>query len=163
MKTPRDTEGRCVYFRVGHHSRLVISVNAGRRRAVNAQYDWMKFYEAAVLEPNSEVLLERIRTAQAAIGQRVMTVAIDEAERRAIVKTLNALTVLQRERRPRRICHQCLDAHDLVDPFNGTTFVVRTGLGETVVTLHTRCLNAWADANSFQALIPLRRSHAAAR
>ena len=65
---------------------------------MNAQYDWMKFYEAAVLETNSEVLPERIRTAQTAIGQRVMTVAIDEAERRAIVKTLNALTVLQRER-----------------------------------------------------------------
>jgi hypothetical protein len=53
---------------------------------VNAQYDWMKFYEAAVLEPNSEVLPERIETAQKAIGQRVRTVAIDEAERRAIVK-----------------------------------------------------------------------------
>ena len=65
---------------------------------MNANYGWMKFYEAAVLETNSEVLPERIRTAQKAIGQRVMTVAIDEAERRAIVKTLNALTVLQRER-----------------------------------------------------------------
>jgi hypothetical protein len=29
-----------------------------------------------------------------------MTVAIDEVERRAIVKTLNALTVLRRERGP---------------------------------------------------------------
>jgi hypothetical protein len=128
---------------------------------VNAQYDWMKFYEAAVLEPNSEVLPERIETAQKAIGQRVRTVAIDEAERRAIVKTLNALTILRRERRPRRICHQCLDAHDLVDPLNGATFLARTGVGEIVVTLHTRCLNAWAEANSFQALVPLRRSRAA--
>ncbi len=65
---------------------------------MNATYEWMKFYEAAVLETNSEVLPERIRTAQAAIGQCGITVAIDEAERRAIVKTLNALTVLQRER-----------------------------------------------------------------
>ena len=69
-----------------------------RGRQVNANYGWMKFYEAAVLETNSEVLPERIRNAQRAIGKRVMTVAIDEAERRAIVKTLNALTVLQRER-----------------------------------------------------------------
>jgi hypothetical protein len=53
----------------------------------------VKFYEAAVLETNSEVSPERIRTAQKAIGQRVMTVAIDGA-----FKTLNALTVLQRER-----------------------------------------------------------------
>ena len=65
---------------------------------MNANYGWMKFYEAAVLETNPEALPERIRAAQAAIGQRVMTVAIDEAERRAIVKTLNALTVLQCER-----------------------------------------------------------------
>ena len=65
---------------------------------MNINYGWVKFYEAAVLETNSEVLPERIRTVQTAIGQRVMTVAIDEAERRAIVKTLNALTVLQRER-----------------------------------------------------------------
>jgi hypothetical protein len=121
----------------------------------------MKFYIAAVLETHSEVLPERIEAAQKAIGQRVMTVAIDEAERRAIVKTLNALTVLRRERRPRRICHQCLDAHNLIDPLNGTTFLARTGMGEPVVTLHTRCVNAWAEANSFQALVPLRRSHAA--
>jgi hypothetical protein len=121
----------------------------------------MKFYEAAAVEANSEVLPERIETAQKAIGQRVMTVAIDEAERRAIVKTLNALTILRRERRPRRICHQCLDAHDLVDSLNGATFLARTGVGEIVVTLHTRCLNAWAEANSFQALVPLRRSRAA--
>ena len=83
---------------------------------MNAQYDWMKFYEAAVLETNSEVLPERIRTAQKAIGQRVMTVAIDEAERRAIVKTLNALTVLQRERTQtvfRRLYHY--EEHSLPD------------------------------------------------
>ena len=90
-----------------------------------------------------------------------MTVAIDEAERRAITKTLNALTILKRERRPRRICHQCLDAHDLVDPLNGTTFLARSGRGETVVTLHTRCANAWAETNSFRALVPLRKARAA--
>jgi hypothetical protein len=128
---------------------------------MDANYEWMRFYEAAVLKPNSEVLPERIETAQRAIGQRVKTVAIDEAERHAIVKTLDALTILKRERRRRRICYQCLDAHDVVDPLNGTTFLARTGIGETVVTLHTRCLNAWAEANSFRALVPLRRARAA--
>jgi len=73
---------------------------------VNANsYEWMKFYEAAVLETNSEVLPERIEAAQRAIGQRVITLAVDEAERRAIIKTLNALTILKRERRSQRICH----------------------------------------------------------
>ena len=68
-------------------------------------YEWMKFYEAAVLETNSEVLPERIEAAQRAIGQRVITLAVDEAERRAIIKTLNALTILKRELRPQRIYH----------------------------------------------------------
>jgi hypothetical protein len=102
-------------------------------------------------------MTERIETAQKAIGQCVMTVAIDEAERREIVKTLNTLTILRRERRPRRICHQCLDSHDLVDLLNGTTFLARTVVGETGVTLHTRCQNAWAEANSFQALVPIAK------
>jgi hypothetical protein len=44
---------------------------------------------------------------------------------------------------------------------NGKTFLARTGMGETAVTLHTRCVNAWAGANSFQTLVPLRRSRAA--
>jgi hypothetical protein len=71
---------------------------------VNANYAWMKFYEAAVLETNSEVLPERIEAAQRAIGQRVITLAVDEAERRAIVKTLNALGILKRERAFQRMC-----------------------------------------------------------
>jgi hypothetical protein len=66
---------------------------------VNAQYEWLKFYEAAVLEANPEVLPERIEAAQNAIGQRVITLAPDDAERLAIIKTLNALTLLRRERR----------------------------------------------------------------
>ena len=49
---------------------------------MNGKYDWMEFYEAAVLETNSEVLSKRIEAAQNAIGQRVITLAIDEAERR---------------------------------------------------------------------------------
>jgi hypothetical protein len=58
---------------------------------MKTSYEWMKLYEAAVLETNREALPQRIEAAQNAIGQRVMTLALDEAERRAVVKTLNAL------------------------------------------------------------------------
>lgn len=129
---------------------------------MNNNYEWMKFY-VAVLEPDAASLYDRIEAAQNAIGQRVMTRAFDEAERRAIVKTLNALTVLKRERRPLRICHQCLDAHDLVTHLNGRTFLAKTAVAEVTVTLHTQCIAAWADANAFQVIVPLRRSHVAGR
>jgi hypothetical protein len=65
---------------------------------VDTQYDWMEFYRAAVLETNTEALPSRIEAAQNAIGQRVITTAIDEDERRAVVTTLDALGVLKRER-----------------------------------------------------------------
>ncbi len=63
-------------------------------------YEWMKFYQDAVLETNSDALPFRIAAAQNAIGQRVIRVAVDDAERKAIVDTLNALAVLRRERCP---------------------------------------------------------------
>jgi hypothetical protein len=128
---------------------------------MSANYAWMQFYEAAVLETNPESLPSRIEVAQNAIGQRVITLAIDEAERGAIVKTLNALAILKHERPSRSICHQCRDAHDFVTSMNGRTFLAKTGSGEMKVTLHTQCVNAWAEANSFQTLVPLRRSRAA--
>ena len=65
---------------------------------MNASYAWMPFYEAAVLETDPQVLPSRIEAAQNAIGQRVIKIAIGDEERRAIVKTLNALAVLKRER-----------------------------------------------------------------
>jgi hypothetical protein len=65
---------------------------------VNANYAWIPFYEAAVLETDPGLLLSRIEAAQNAIGQRVIKLGLDEDERHAIVKTLNALTVLKRER-----------------------------------------------------------------
>jgi hypothetical protein len=65
---------------------------------MDASYVWMPFYEAAVLETDPTVLPSRIAAAQNAIGQRVIQIAIDDQERRAIVKTLNALAVLKRER-----------------------------------------------------------------
>ena len=113
---------------------------------MNADYGWMKPYEAAVLETNREALPQRIEAAQNAIGQRVITLALDEV-------TIPSSSV----------CYQCLDANDLITPLNGKTFIAKTGMGEISVTLHMRCVNAWADANSFQALVPLRRSHAAGR
>ena len=63
-------------------------------------YEWMKFYQDAVLETDSDALPFRIAAAQNAIGQRVIRVAVDDAERKAIVATLNALAVLRRERCP---------------------------------------------------------------
>jgi hypothetical protein len=130
---------------------------------MNTSYEWMKLYEAAVLETNTAIIPDRIEAAQNAIGQRVITLTLDEAERRAVVKSLSALAVLKRERRPLCVCYQCLDANDLITPLNGKTFIAKTGMGEISVTLHVRCVNAWADANSFHALVPLRRSHAAGR
>ena len=120
----------------------------------------MKFYEAAVLETNSELLPERIQSAQNAIGQRVITIAIDEAERRAITKTLKVLAILKRERRPARNCGECSDARDVVTSLNGQTFLVKTVAGEVAVALHTRCFVDWADRNYCQALAPLRRARA---
>ena len=130
---------------------------------MNTSYEWMRLYEAAVLETNPVVVPDRIEAAQNATGQRVRTLALDEAERRAIIKTLNALSVLKRERRPLRVCHQCLDAHDLVTSLNGKTFLAKTAMAEVTVTLHTQCIAAWADTNAFQVIVPQRRSHAAGR
>jgi hypothetical protein len=132
---------------------------------VVANYEWMKFYEAAVLETNPNRLPVRIEDAKYAIGQRVVKNAIDADERRAVVKTLNALTVLKRERSVSRnpVCHQCNDTHDLVTPMNGRTFLAKTIGGEISISLHTRCVANWADANNFNTLVPLRRSHAAGR
>ena len=130
---------------------------------MNENYEWMELYEAAVLETNPNILPGRIEDAKYAIGQRVIKGAIDEAERRAVVKTLNALAVLKRERSVSRnpLCYQCKDTHDLVTPMNGRTFVAKIGAGEISISLHTRCVVDWADANSFRALVPLRRAHAA--
>jgi hypothetical protein len=129
---------------------------------VSANYDWMKFYEAAVLETNPNVLPGRIEDAKDAIGQRVVRNVIDEAERRAVIKTLNALAVLKRERSlpGNPLCDQCKDMQDLVTPTNGKTFLAKTAEGSSVVSLHTRCVVDWADRNSFWVLAPMtnRRS-----
>jgi hypothetical protein len=132
---------------------------------VNESYGWMKLYEAAVLETNLNILPSRIEDVKDAIGQRVVRGAVDEAEGRAVVKTLNALAVLKRERSvsSNPLCYQCKDTHDLVTRLNGKAFLVRTGAGEICVSLHTRCVVDWAAANSFQALVPLRRANAAGR
>jgi hypothetical protein len=130
---------------------------------MSSNYEWMKLYEAAVLETNPDILSSRIEDAKDAIGQRVVRSAIDETERRAVVKTLNAIAVLKRERSISRnpLCYQCKDTQDLVTPMNGKIFLARTGAGEICVSLHTRCVVNWADANSFQALVPLRKRRSA--
>ena len=132
---------------------------------VNTNYEWMKLYETAVLETNPNVVTLRIEDAKYALGQRVIKGAIDEAERRAVAKTLNALAVLKRERSVSRnpLCYQCKDTHDLVTPMNGRIFLAKTVAGEISISLHTRCVVNWTDANSFRALVPLRRAHAAGR
>jgi hypothetical protein len=130
---------------------------------MNTNYEWMRLFEAAVLETNPVVLPDRIEAAQNAIGQRVITLGLDEAERRAVIKTLNALSVLKREGRPLRVCHQCLDAYDLVTQLTGKTFLAKTAAAEVTVTLHTQCIAAWADTNAFQVIGPLRRAHIGGR
>jgi hypothetical protein len=65
---------------------------------MNTHYPWLPFYEAAVRETDPLLLPSRIEAAQNAIGRRVIHMAIDDEERRAVVQTLNALAVLKRER-----------------------------------------------------------------
>ena len=121
------------------------------------QYEWMKFYEAAVLETDPTSLRSRIEAAQNAIGQRVINTRLEEAERKEIVRTLNALSALKRDAYRNPTCHQCKDSHDPVTPINGRTFIARTALGESVVPLHTRCVERWASIHEFQTLAPLRK------
>ena len=132
---------------------------------MTANYEWMKFYEAAVLETNPNLLSSRIEDAKDAIGQRVVKNVIDEAERRAVVMTLNALVALKRERSLSRnpLCDQCKDAYDPVTPKNGKTFLAKTAQGSSVVSLHTRCVVDWADRNSFWVVAPMRSGRSAGR
>jgi hypothetical protein len=65
---------------------------------MGTNYDWMKFYIAAVEETNPKVLPSSIEAARGAIALRVFTPpAIDDSERRAIVAALNAMTALKRK------------------------------------------------------------------
>ena len=122
---------------------------------MNDQYAWMKFYEAAVLETDPLCLPRRIEAAQHAIGQRVITINLEESERKEIVRTLNALSALKRDANRYPICHQCKDTHEPVTAINGRSFIVKTALGESLVPLHTRCVDRWASDHKFQTLEPL--------
>lgn len=124
---------------------------------MNDQYEWMKFYEAVVLETDPISLPSRIEAARNAIGQRVIKINLEDSERREIVRTLNALSALKRDAYRNPVCHQCKDAHDPVTPINGRTFMAKTALGESLVPLHTRCVERWASAHEFQTLAPLRK------
>ena len=55
------------------------------------------------------------------------------------------------------ICNQCNDSADVVTPFNGRTLLARTVRGETVVALHKRCEEPWANKNNCEALVPLKK------
>jgi hypothetical protein len=122
-------------------------------------FPWMQFYEAAVLETNPALVLDRIRAAQQAIGRRVISVAITENERRAIVRTLDALSVLKRERIPshRALCQYCQDAQNPVTALNSVTFLARTSSGQDTVSLHVSCIAAWREAHRPEAMVPLKR------
>jgi hypothetical protein len=124
---------------------------------MNEQYEWMKFYEAAVLETDPLSLPSRIEAAKNAIGQRVVKIRLEESERKAIIRTLNALSALKRDSYRNPVCHQCKDTHDPVRPINGRTFIARTALGESLVPLHTRCVERWASSHEFQTLAPLKK------
>ena len=132
---------------------------------MNENYPWTRFYNAAVLETDSQALPSLIESAQRAIGERVVKANIDEAERRAIVKTLNALTTLRRERcaHAHIACNQCGDEGDDVTPLNGKTFLAKTPSGEIVVSLHFRCVDTWALMNDCQRLLPLKKPLSANR
>ncbi len=121
------------------------------------QYEWMKFYEAAILETDLFSLPSRIEAAQNAIGQRVIKINLEDSERREIVRTLNALSVLKRDAYRNPVCHQCKDAHDPVTPTNGRTFIAKTESGQSVVPLHTRCIERWAGNHEFRTLVRLRK------
>ncbi len=127
---------------------------------MNVNYAWIPFYEAAVLETDPELLLSRIEAAQNAIGQRVIKLGLDANEKHAIVKTLNALTVLKRERsRPANSpCGQCKDANNPVTFVNGKKFLAKIPSGELFITLHTMCIDAWARENNCQALVPFPKA-----
>jgi hypothetical protein len=77
---------------------LLIAFQPRKEGAVNPQYAWIKFYEAAVHETNTDGLTARIEVAQNVIGQRVLAGDVNDKERREIVKALNALTILRRFR-----------------------------------------------------------------
>ena len=136
-----------------------------KKNHVHSTYAWMTLYEAAILETNPNLLPGRIEDAKDAIRQRIIKNLIDEAERREVVKALNVLAVLKRGRSASRnpLCCQCKDTHDLVTPMNGKSFLAKTASGQIPISLHIRCVVNWADANSFQALVPLRRAHSAGR
>jgi hypothetical protein len=55
------------------------------------------------------------------------------------------------------ICNQCKDSADVVTQFNGRTLLARTVRGETIVALHKKCEEAWADKNNCDTLVPLKK------
>jgi hypothetical protein len=55
------------------------------------------------------------------------------------------------------LCGQCNDAADVVTPLNGSALLAKTVRGEMVVALHKRCEGLWADKNSCETLVSLKK------
>jgi hypothetical protein len=104
---------------------------------MNDQYGWIKFYEAAVLETDRESLPRRIEAAQYAIGQRVIKFNVDDSERREIVRTLNALSLLKRERCRNPVCNPLYLKNDQDTDDESIGFVPnygsRNGMGRNIL------------------------------
>jgi hypothetical protein len=57
------------------------------------------------------------------------------------------------------ICSHCNDVSDVVTPYNGGTLLANSDAGETIVALHVRCEQAWADKHPYRTLVPLKKMH----
>lgn len=68
---------------------------------MSADYVWQESYRAAIIETDDKKLRERIQTAKAAIGNRLLELQLDHGgtpeERVAITDALDGLNILRRE------------------------------------------------------------------
>jgi hypothetical protein len=55
------------------------------------------------------------------------------------------------------LCRHCNDISDLITPYNGKTLLANTSSGETIVALHTRCEEDWANRHNCYSLVPLKK------
>ncbi len=78
-------------------------MEANTSTTVASYGDWDFLFANALLEPDGDRLLERIRVAEAAINQRLQEIAnhsADNSERDALLDALRALHSLQGSRKP---------------------------------------------------------------
>jgi hypothetical protein len=65
---------------------------------MEAKHDWKSSYLEAVQETDPEMLAVRIYIAERTMESRVCALDVDKTEVDEIIRTLNALNVLKRER-----------------------------------------------------------------